>query len=61
MATRIIHFSNENGSREGVLITDNLETSVEDLIPLGTDFQSDETYEEEMPSAFPLNYALWRE
>ena len=61
MATRIIHFSNENGSREGVFITDDLKTSAEDFVPFGTDLQSDETYEEEMPSGFPINYALWRE
>ena len=61
MAIRILHFSNENGSREGIFITEDLTTPPEEFVPFGTELQSDENYEEEMPGGFPLGHVLWRE
>ena len=61
MATRIIHFTNENGSKEGVYFTDDMNTPAEDFIPPFCELGSDTTIDDDMPNHFPMNYTLWRE
>jgi len=61
---RCILFSNENGSREGVIFTEDMDTITQDFIPPGCKLDG----ESEFPisylpnsTSFPLDYILWKE
>lgn len=58
---RIIHYSNESGSREGVYFTIDLDKAADEIIPHGCTLDSDtETSSDdgEFPSSFPFDYHL---
>ena len=57
---RLIHYSNEDGSCEGVYFTDDLKMDASDACPYGCTVKSDQQIEMDT-SGFPMNYDLRRE
>lgn len=58
---RCILFSNENGSKEGVIFTDDMDAPATDFIPPDCTLSGEtELHENDLPTAFPLNYTLMR-
>lgn len=62
MATiKCITFGNDNGSKEGVYFTADLDIDVNDIIPEGCSLNGESLLDEdELPMAFPLEYLLMR-
>lgn len=59
MATiRIIHYSNDSGSREGVTFTEDLAAEVGDFIPHGCTLVTDTEEDIDLPTSFPLETQL---
>ena len=58
---RIIHYSNESGSHEGVFFTEDLEMDAEDVLPPNCTISSDTKLDIELPSSFPMEYNLTRD
>jgi hypothetical protein len=61
MNIRIIRYSNENGSREGVYFTEDFELLADDVIPFGCELDSDTVIEVyNWDGCFPMDYHLER-
>lgn len=60
---RCIKFSNESGSKEGVIFTRDFEAEESEFIPYGCtlDAVSEDLKEFDFPDAFPFDSILWRE
>jgi hypothetical protein len=59
---RIIHFSNESGSKEAVYFTDDFVTPATEFVRPGYTLDKDVTIEaSNWPSTFPMNYCLLRD
>jgi hypothetical protein len=60
---RCIHFSSNDGSKEGVIFTEDFEEKTEDFIPPGCtlDGETEDIKLHQLPSSFPLDRVLWRE
>ncbi|MES2287348.1 MAG: hypothetical protein V4547_16770 [Bacteroidota bacterium] len=59
---RCIHYSNENGSKEGVIFTADMDAEPNEFIPHGCTLDSEtEMDESDFPSAFPFEYNLERQ
>lgn len=58
---RCIVYSNENGSREGVFFTSDIDTDATEFIPYGCTIDSTTIMDSnDFPSAFPFEYNLER-
>ena len=58
---RCIQYSNQDGSREGVYFTEDLEISADEVIPPGCELVNDFQIEsDDFPGDFPLEYNLER-
>ena len=56
---RVIHYSNKDGSKEGVFFTEDTDVNAEDILPPGCTVDNDFTIDgDEFPSGFPLDYNL---
>lgn len=55
---RIIHYSNDNGSKEGVFFTDDMGMDAIEACPPDCTVVSDTDFNFELPSSFPLEYNL---
>jgi hypothetical protein len=60
MIIRLITWSNGDGSKEGVIFTEEFETDVADFIPFDCVVDFDGIIEADLPSGFPLNSTLDR-
>lgn len=59
---RCILFSNDNGSKEGVIFTEDMETETADFIPPSCTLDGEsELPLNTLPDCFPLDSILWRE
>lgn len=59
---RCILFSSENGSKEGVIFTEDMDTITEDFIPFGCTLDAESEFPlSYLPASFPLDYILWKE
>ncbi len=56
--TRCIVYSNENGSREGVYFTTDLEMDASFCIPPNCTLSNDFTITDDFPDTFPMDYNL---
>lgn len=56
MSFRMINFSTESGSREKMIITEELDAPAGDFCPPGFTVDSDITYNQNLPIGFPLGY-----
>jgi hypothetical protein len=55
---RIIHYSNADGSREGVAFTEDEETKAKDFVPPGCKLVSDTSHDIDLPSSFPSEHTF---
>lgn len=59
---RCILFSNENGSKEGAIFTEDHDTITADFIPPSCTFDDEsEINSRDLPTAFPFDTILWAE
>lgn len=58
---RIIHYSNNSGSKEGIYVTEDLKMDASDVCPPGCTVSNDFMVDDEFPSGFPLEYNLERQ
>ena len=56
--TRLIHYSNDSGSKEGVYFTEDTELNASSVVPPGCTITNDVILDEEFPSTFPMDYNL---
>lgn len=55
---RIIHYSNETGSREGVTFTEDMEADASEYVPYGCVLVSDTKAVVKLPATFPTEHQL---
>lgn len=56
---RVIHYSNQDGSKEGVFFTEDTDVNAEDILPPGCKVHNDFAFDgDDFPSDFPLDYNL---
>ena len=59
---RCILFSNESGSKEGVIFTEDMDKITDEFIPSGCTLSGEtELNESDLPDCFPLDRILWKE
>ena len=51
---RIIHYIEPGHSREGIYITEDLETEAGDFVPYGCRLYSDTQHDIQLPGGFPI-------
>ena len=57
---RVIHYSNHDGTIEGVYFTEELDMNAEDVLPPNCQVDNDFEVDDEFPSTFPLGFNLER-
>ena len=55
---RLIHYSNDSGSKEGIFLTDDTEMDASEACPPGCTVINDCTINDRLPSTLPLEYNL---
>lgn len=55
---RVIHYSNSDGSKEGVFFTEDFEMDARDAIPPNCVLCNDFAINDKFPSSFPMEYNL---
>ena len=58
MKIRIIGWSNESCSKEGVIFTEDFNEDIDNIVPIGMELMYDEVKDIDLPDLFPLNTYL---